>query len=190
MLFGIDTDTLFAIFSGLFTLILAVFAVFQIRSSKQLAMATEKVASAMSKLDATTNIVGEHAKALTTSTTTFVSAIQSLSLDTEALVKIESEPRLEYIQKQKDLKLGGVEFELVNKGKGAAHSVKVTPVSAKGIRIGVSLLNIQRTDITVGEARSYLLTSVKQGDLISLTVEYKDSFGRTCVPQTFGVDTS
>ena len=77
----------------------------------------------------------------------------------------------------------------MNKGKGTAHSVKVAPLSAKGIKLGVSFLGVQRSDINVGEARKYLLTSVKQGDLISLNVEFKDAFGVSCPPQTFTVDT-
>jgi hypothetical protein len=188
--FGIDSTTLLTIFSACFTAILVVFAIFQIRLSRELALASNKLASVTGQLQTTTLVVDEHTKSLTEATQAFSAAVQTLSAGTQTLAKIESEPRLGYVQGKKDLKLGGVEFELVNNGKGTAHSVKVTPHSAKGARMGVSFLNIQKSDISVGEGRKYLLTAVKQGDLVSLTTEFKDSFGSDCTPLTFEVDTN
>ena len=133
---------------------------------------------------------GQKTTSLTNATKTFDSSVQALTSATHSLAKIEVEPRLEYKMVKKDLTLGGIEFELYNRGKGTAHSLKVTPVSSKGTRLGVSFLTVQRTDVSVGEARSMLLTSVKQGDLISLNVEYKNDFGDPCTPQTFNVDTA
>ncbi len=190
LLFGIDSTTLLAILSACFTAVLVVFAVFQIRLSRQLATASEMLANATGKLQSATLIVDEHVKGLAEATQTFSTTVQTLSVGTQTLARIESAPRLEFVPKKKDMKLGGVEFELLNNGKGVAHSVKVIPHSAKGAKLGVSFLNIQRDDITVGEGRRYLLTAVKQGDLVSLTTEYKDNFGSPCTPQTFEVDTS
>jgi len=188
--FGLDSNDLLTIFSACFTVVLVVFAVFQIRLSRELSVASAKLASATGQLQTTTLVVDEHTKSLTEATQTFSAAVHTLASGTQTLAKIESEPRLEYIQKKKDLKLGGVEFELLNNGKGAARSVKVTPHSAKGTHMGVSFLNIQKSDISVGEGRKYLLTAVKQGDLVSLTTEFKDNFGADCTPLTFEVDTS
>lgn len=187
---GLDTTDLLTIFTGCFTVVLVVFAVFQIGLSRKLALASERLANATGRLQTATLLVDEHTKGLTEATQTFSTAVQALSVGTQTLAKIESEPRLEYVMRRKDLKLGGVEFELVNNGRGTAHSVKVTPHSANGSKMGVSFLNVQRSDITVGEARRYLLTAVKQGDIVSLTTEYKDDFNASCPLQTFTVDTS
>ena len=191
---GIDTTTaaliLSTILSALFTAILIVFVILQRRSSRELATTAGKLVSAVEQLQTTNLIVGQNTTSLADSTKTFYLAVQALTSATHSLAKIEVEPRLEYAMKKKDMALGGIEFELVNKGKGMAHSVKVTPVSSKGTKLGLSFLNIQKSDISVGEARSYLLTLVKAGDLISLNVEFKDDFGETVAPQTFIVDAS
>jgi hypothetical protein len=179
-----------AILSACFTAVLVVFAIFQIRLSRQLAVASDKLSDVTGQLKAATLIVDEHTKELSESTKVFSSTVQTLSAGTQNLARIESEPRLEYVQRKKDLSLGGVEFELVNKGRGTAHSVSLLPHSAKGAKLGVSFLSIQKSDIAVGEGRRYLLTAVKQGDLVSLTTEYKDNFGASCSPQTFTIDTS
>jgi hypothetical protein len=189
-IFGIDSTTLLAILSGLFTLILIVFAILQMRSSREVAKASEKLASAINVLQTASLVLGQNATSLTEATRTFSSAVSSLSVGTQTLAKIESEPRMEYVQKKKDLKLGGIEFDLVNKGKGTAYAVKVTPTSGRGVQLGLSFLDIRKSDIVVGESRSYLLTSVKEGDLISLKVEFKDRFGESCAPQIFHADTS
>jgi hypothetical protein len=189
MLFGIDATTILTVFSVLLTIILVVFVILQIRWSREVGKASEKLASAIGQLQTASEAVAQNTASLAAATSTFSSAAASLSVGTQTLARIESEPRLEYNQRKKDLSLGGIEFELLNKGKGIAHSVKITPASAKGAKLGVSFLGVQRTDINVGEARKYLLTSVKQGDLISLNVEYKDAFGGTCTPQSFTVDT-
>lgn len=185
---NLDSTTLLAIFSGALVLVLVAFAAIEIALSRSVAKSGDRLAKAIAQLQKTSLVIDEHTSSLTEATRVFSSSVQSLSLGTQALARIESEPKLEYVQRKKDLKLGGIEFDLTNNGKGTAHSVKVTPQSAKGVRLGVSFLNIQRSEIAVGEARRYLLTSVKQGDLISLTVEYKDDIGGACTPQTFVVD--
>jgi len=193
-LFGIDATTLALILSiilsALFTAILVIFVVLQRRSSQELATTAGKIVSAVEQLQTTNLIVSQNLTSLSDSTKTFYAAVQALTQATHSLATIEVEPRLEYAMRKKDLTLGGIEFELVNKGKGMAHSVKVTPVSSKGTKLGLSFLNIQKSDINVGEARSYLLTLVKPGDLISLNVEFKDDFGKPIAPQTFLVDAS
>ena len=121
-IFGIDSTTaallVSAVFSGLFTAILIVFSVQQRRSSKELAAAAEKSTSAVNQLQTTNLIVGQNATSLTEATKTFNSSVQALTTATHSLAKIEVEPRFEYTMKKKDLSLGGIEFELVNKGKG------------------------------------------------------------------------
>jgi|GEM_PF-3708166 hypothetical protein len=189
MLFGIDYTTILTLFSILLTVILVVFVILQIRWSREVSKASEKLASAIEQLQETNKAVGQNTSSLTDATRSFTSAAASLSIGTQTLARIESEPRLEYVQLKKDLSLGGIEFELINKGKGTAHAVRILPLSAKGVKLGVSFLGVQRTDISVGEARRYLLTSVKQGDLVSLNVECKDTFGGSCTPHTFTVDT-
>ncbi len=189
MLFGIDYTTILTVFSILLTVILVVFVVLQVRWSREVGKASEKLAAAIDQLQETNKAIAQNTNGLTEATRSFTSAAASLSIGAQTLARIESEPRLEYVQRKKDLALGGIEFELINKGRGTAYSVKLTPTSAKGIKLGVSFLGVQRTDINVGEARRYLLTSVKQGDLVSLNTEYKDSFGLTCTPQTFTADT-
>ena len=196
-IFGIDSTTLLSILAIVvavlviaFTAILIVFTNRQRRSSDELAKTASKLVSAVEQLQTTNLIVAQNTTSLSEATKTFGASLQALTTATHSLAKIESEPRFEYAMTKKDLALGGIEFQLLNKGKGTAHSLKVTPISSKGIKLGVSFLNIQRTDVSVGESRSMLLTSVKQGDLISLNVEYKDNFGDACTPQTFNVDTS
>ena len=191
ILFGINIDytVILTLFSLLLTVILIIFVVLQIRWSEEVRRASEKLAAAVKELEETTKAVAQNAGTLTEATRTFSSAAASLSIGTQTLARIEAEPKLELVERKKDLSLGGIEFDLINNGKGSAHSVKITPVSAKGTRLGVSFLGVQRNDINVGEARKYLLTSVKQGDLISLNVEFKDSLGGVCPTRTFSVNT-
>ncbi|MDG6907614.1 MAG: hypothetical protein JRN20_17720 [Nitrososphaerota archaeon] len=151
---------------------------------------SEKISGAIKELQEVTKAIAQNTSALTDTTRNLSSATASLSISAQSLARIEAEPKLELVERKKDLGLGGIEFDLINNGKGSAHSVKITPTSAKGAKLGVSFLGVQRNDINVGEARKYLLTSVKQGDLISLYVEFKDSLGGSCLPKTFTVDTS
>jgi hypothetical protein len=190
MLFGIDPTTALELFSLLLTVIFVVFVVLEVLWSREVMKASEKLAGAITQLQTTTQAIAQNTTGLTEVTRTLSTAALSLSVGTQTLARIESEPKLEYVLKKKDLGLGGIEFELVNKGKGPARAVKITPSSAKKAKLGVSFLGIQRDDIAVGEARSYLLTSVKQADIISLNVEYKDSISGTSTSQTFSVDTS
>ena len=189
MVFGIDSTTILAVTSILLTVILVVFVVLQVRWSREVGRASEKLAIAIKGLEETTKTVSQNAATLSDATRVFSSATASLSITAQTLARIEAQPKLELVEKKKDLTLGGIEFDLVNNGKGTAYSVKITPVSAKGVKLGLSFLGVQRSDINVGEARKYLLTSVKQGDLISLNVECKDSLGETCPTRTFTVNT-
>jgi hypothetical protein len=190
----IDSTTLLAIFSGLFTAILVAFTVIHWGTSREYTKVTEKLTAVAKQLEAASLVAGQDTASLTEATRTLASSAEALTRSFHTLSRMEVRPRLEYVQVQKDLKLAGIEFELRNVGKGAARALTLKPSSSKGIQLGISRLSggssPESGSIGVGETQSYLLTGVKQSDRIELRVEFKDELDGQCPECTFYPDTS